>query len=162
MAAITTNSGCNCERLKQVTLAGCTGAAATRSGRRGCRVARGARFGAGTNAAIGKFNFERHACADPGGGAQRVSFAIAHQRKAARQHAAIGEGGKKFTAAPGARRARCEDLPNRAVGAFTKRPHAFALLSDMGTMDREIGGDPRAQSRRQIAETIAPPLDIGA
>ena len=59
------------------------------AGRRGADIAHALRGGA--DAAVGELDVEAHAGLHRRGGAQRMPAAVAHQRKAARQHAAIGE-----------------------------------------------------------------------
>jgi hypothetical protein len=131
----------NClKNLKQVALTGRSRAAA-RFGWSWRSIDLWSAFRTRRNASIGKFDFERHARADDRSAAQWLASGIAHQRKSARQYAAIGKRRKKFAAAFGTRRAHRDALSHRASRAIAEGQNPFALLSEARAMHRDIGGN---------------------
>jgi hypothetical protein len=146
ISAIATICEFNLARLEQIALTGAAGAARTRFGRGGrtfrCRIV----FGARADAAVGKFNLERHARRDRRGRPQGPPFAIAHQSKPARQHASIREGREKLAAALGTRGTCRNELAHGASGAFAEGRHPSAILPDTVAMNGQVGGDAGAQS----------------
>ena len=79
--------------------------------------------------------------------AQRPPVEIAHQRKAARQHAAMGQRRQQLSAAFD-RALRCLiESARRALPAVGERDHTLALAADAVAMRLGV----RPQSRRQRA-----------
>src|SRR5579864_367073 len=88
--------------------------------------------GDGADAAIGKFNIEPHPGADRRSRPQRLTGAIAYQRKTPRQHPAIG---KRREQLPSAVETREPPVENRADGALRpmrERHQALALPRNPG------------------------------
>src|SRR5580704_8221071 len=132
--------------LEQSSLPRTTAAAGTRLARIGFRLfARSRTFGAGTDAAIGKFDLERHPGRDGCRAAERLPCPVAHQRKAARKHATIGKRRQQLAVTFEPRPARGDEIDHRALGALGV--NADALATTLDTAAQQMRTETSADSR---------------
>ena len=83
---------------------------------------------------------ETRARPDRGGGMHGLAVLVAHQRKAARQHAAIGQRRQQLPAmARRGRRSRCIDGGQRAPRALGEPLRAFAVARDRVALRLRVG-----------------------
>ena len=105
----------------------------------GSRCRRPVRIRCRRDAAVGEFQIEPRARADAGGGMHGMPLFVAHQRKTARQHAAIGQRRQQLPAMGDPRvqplHRRCQRAP-RALG---QPQHAFAVARDGLALRLRIG-----------------------
>ncbi len=94
------------------------------------RCRRPIRVGGGGDAAVGKFDREMRAGADRGGGVHGVALLVAHQGKAARQHAAIGQRRQQLAAMGDARLETLHRGRERAPRALGQPLRPFAVARD--------------------------------
>ena len=109
----------------------------TRSGRSGLRPIR---IRGGADAAIGEFDGEMRAWSNRGGGMHRVPLRIAHQGKAAREHAAVGQRRQQLAAMAHARVETLQGGQKRAAGALGQPLRALAVARDGVALRLGVGG----------------------
>ena len=93
---------------------------------------------------------------------QRLAGGIADERKAAREHAAIGERREQLRIALAAGEPRGDERADGALGALRKYADTLALARDPRAIGLDIRGNARAQPLRDAGIALAPALDIGA
>ena len=107
-------------------------------------------------AAIGKFDVQTRPRPDRSRCPQRLPVAIAHQRKAAREHAAIGIGGQQLSGAAQTCDAAVAENPEGAVRAIAER--GGLLPAPLDTVRQQ----PRRQPRGGARQLRVVDLRIGA
>ena len=85
---------------------------------------------------------------------QRMAGLVAHQREAARQHAAIGECIQQLSAMGNPRRQPLRRGGERAVGALRQSNYAFVIPGDRLALRLRVGQLRRLQADREPAETL--------
>src|ERR1700676_3379854 len=119
-------------------------------------------IGAGADPAVGKFDFDRHACGYGHSAMQWLAGGVADERETARQHAAIGERREQLPIAFATGQPRGDERTDGALGALRKHNDALALACDPRTIGLDIRGHAGAQPVRDAGIALAPPFDIGA
>ena len=99
----------------------------TRGGRRGLGPIR---IRGGADAAVGEFDGETCARSDRGGGVHGVAVFVAHQGKAAGEHAAIRQRRQQLAAIGDARVETLQSGLKRAAGALGQPLRALAIARD--------------------------------
>ena len=103
------------------------------------RCRRPIRIRGGRDPAVGKFQIKPRAGTDAGRGMQRMTRLIAHQRKAAREHAAIGQRRQQLLAAFDPRLKPLQRSRERASRALGQSMRALAVAGDGLTLRLRIG-----------------------
>ena len=93
----------------------------------------------GRDAAVGEFQIEPRARSDRGRGVHGEALLIAHQRKAARQHAAIRQRRQQLPAMGDTRFQPLHRRRQRAPRALGQALHAFAVARDGLALRLRIG-----------------------
>ena len=88
----------------------------------------------------------------------RVALLVAHQRKAARQHAAIGQRGQQLPGMHDAGLLPLHQDRQRAAGALGEPQRAFAVARDAVTLRLRIGELRGLQPDFEAAEAFAAPV----
>ena len=97
------------------------------------------RIRGGGDASVGKFQIEPRPRSDAGGSAHRVALLVAHQRKAARQHAAIGQRRQQLAAVGDARLQPLRGGRERAPRPLGQARRAFAVARDRLALRLRVG-----------------------
>src|SRR5688500_17806241 len=114
------------------------------------------------NAAVGELDADPHPGRDGGRGAERGSFGVAHERKAARQDAAIREGGEQLAGALDMRFALADQRHGGAGRTLREPEKLLALARDLVAVRGDIRPQRRRQALRQAVEAIIATLARGA
>ena len=88
------------------------------------------RIRGGADTAVGEFDRQMRTRSDRGGGVYGVAAFVAHQGKAAREHAAIGQRRQQLAAMGDARVETLQSGQQGAAGALGQPLRAFALARD--------------------------------
>src|SRR5262245_60952734 len=111
---------------------------------------------------VRKLEVEPHARAHRRRLPQRAPVEIAHERKAAREHAAMRERIEQLSAALDRGEALTQQQPRRAFAALGERGHAFMLPRDAAAVGIGVGPQARGEARACRGQPFAPavPCDV--